>query len=375
MALFIACTLCCQDLAIVYYNQGIDAIERGDTAEAVGYFEKSIAERKTDPDAHFNLGVALIGVGELERARKEFLVAAETYPDDPALHLNLAEIYKAQGEFQSSRTEYEYALRRAPDLAPALSGYGQLLLEAERYEDAELLLVTALSVESSDPMTQFHMGWLYVRTGRYNEATHYFRRGMRQEPNSIYGHMGMGTALLMREDYTESLAEFQKVIALRPTDTTALVGAAQCNIALGRHAQAQRSLGRVLETDPSNAPAHKFRGDIYVFKEKYPWAVGHYRQAVQIRVDYVEAWAALGRALEAAGIDEEAEAAFQSGLQHDPYNAEILYRLGQLFFERDDVTGAELFLKEALAAANDVRLEQRIRATLKAVQARKGDER
>ena len=155
----------CQDMAIVYYNQGIDAIENGDTAAAVEYFEKSVQERYSDPDAHLNLGVALLGVGEHERALREFEIASLSYPEDPELHLNMAEAYQALGRYNEARSEYEYALRRDPLLVEALSGYAGLLLDAGEFEAAEELLTAAVSERQSYWQAHLYLGWLYVWTG------------------------------------------------------------------------------------------------------------------------------------------------------------------------------------------------------------------
>ena len=58
--LLLAAFVGCRDTALHHYNLGIEAMERGDTAKAIGEFEQSIAARPDDPDSHINLGVALL---------------------------------------------------------------------------------------------------------------------------------------------------------------------------------------------------------------------------------------------------------------------------------------------------------------------------
>ncbi|UCG51387.1 MAG: tetratricopeptide repeat protein [Candidatus Latescibacterota bacterium] len=79
----------CQDMALHYYNRGIDAMEQDDPSAAVEFFEKSLEARPSDPDTHMNLGVAYHAVGNYDAAITEFKIALDTYPSDPVLHFNM----------------------------------------------------------------------------------------------------------------------------------------------------------------------------------------------------------------------------------------------------------------------------------------------
>jgi Flp pilus assembly protein TadD len=101
----------CQDMAVHYYNMGIESLENGDTAQAVEHFRQSVQLRSDDPDARINLGCALYAQGQYEDALQEFKFALDYYPDDPQLHFNLGEAYSAMGYLQAARSEYEFALK------------------------------------------------------------------------------------------------------------------------------------------------------------------------------------------------------------------------------------------------------------------------
>lgn len=356
-------------MAIQYYNQGIDAIERGDTAAAVTYFEKSVQERDSDPDAHFNLGVALFGVGDYERALEEFQIASESYPDDPGLHVNLAETYRALGRHYAAKTEYEYALKRDPDIVGALTGLGQLMMQARQYEAAEEYLLRAMSLAPSDGATQLHLGWLYNYQGKYNEAAHYFFRGLRVIPNSDYGRLGLAESFLRREKYDEALPEYQKVYSRDTRNMDAIVGIGACYVATGEYVQARQILDKGVTTDADDPRPYKLLGDLNAAQEKFLEAVANYRMAVQIQDDFTDAHLGLGRVLETVGALDEAEETLLRALHHEPGNPEVLYRLGQLYATKGDVIGAESYLGRALEAAeDDFDMQRRVRETLRSLE-------
>ena len=71
-----------------------------------------------------------------------------------------------------------------------------------------------------------------------------------------------------------------------------------------------------------------------------PLAVDYYRQAVSIAPDWVEAYINLGVALHQLGRIEEARAAFDAAVRHDPYNGISRYDLGCVLEELGDTDRA-----------------------------------
>jgi tetratricopeptide (TPR) repeat protein len=312
--------------------------------------------------------VALLGIHEYQRALREFEIASHTYPDDPELHLNMAEAYRAMGRYNEARSEYEYALRRDPMLVEALAGYAGLLLDAGEFEEAEELLTAAVSERQSYWQAHLYLGWLYVWTDRDNEATHYFQRALRYNPNSLEAMLGLAEAERHRERCDEALAHYQKVVARDPDNVMALVGIGRCHFELGRLQQAQDALEKALSLDPDNVDANTFAGDVYVYEQKYPEAVSHYRMAVQSRANHIPAYRGAGVALESAGLITEAEETYRRGLTYDAYDPYLLFGLGRVYIELGDETRARTHLDAALeAASDDLFLQQRIRAVLKSL--------
>lgn len=358
----------CRDSALDHYNLGIDALEHGDTTAALSHFEQSVAERPSDPDARVNLGVALLGAGQPERALQEFQRAAQQIPNDVALHVNIAEAYKALGRSQPARTEYEYALGQDPDMVEALTGYGELLVGAGQYEAATAQLLKAISLKPSYAPAQFHLGWLYIRTGRPVEGTHYFVRGLRADPASEYGRIGLAESYLARDMPADAILEFQKVYAADSTSVPAMVGIGDCQVRMEDYVHADRMLEKALRHAPHDARANKCMADGYAARGRNADAAALYREAIQQRADYADAYLGLGNVLAADGDVTEAEVALKGALLHSPHNPDVLYHLGLVYTKMENTGLARSYLEMALdAAGSDGALRARIRSALDSI--------
>jgi tetratricopeptide (TPR) repeat protein len=296
---------------------------------------------------------------------REFRIAAEDMPGDPAVHYNIAEVYAAMGHYQAASTEYEYAIRLNPEFIEAHTALGKLMMDAGQYASAESHFYEALALNPSHAETQLHMGWLYVKIGKYNEASHYFFRGLRKSPGSSYGHLGLAMSYQLRENYEDALAEYHKVYRIDEKNADALLGIGQCQLQLGRETQAETALKRSIEARPDNPLAYNALGNLYLKSEQYAEAIANYRMAIVQQEDLAVAHLGLGQALEATGQLPEAEDALQRALYHDPENALVLYRLGQVYVQMFNEERARSYFEMAMEkAVSDFELESKIRSAL-----------
>jgi tetratricopeptide (TPR) repeat protein len=212
------------------------------------------------------------------------------------------------------------------------------------------------------------MGWLYVKIGKYNEASHYFFRGLRKLPQSTYGRLGLAMSQQLRENYEEALNEYLKVYRLDNRNAEALLGIGICQLQLGRIQQAETALTNSIDANPNNPQAHKILGDLYLNRELYAEAIANYRMAIQLQEDFAEAHLGLGQTLEATGQLLEAEDALERALFHDPDNAMVLYRMGQIYAQMFKIDLARTYFEMAMdKASGDIEMESKIRGALKSL--------
>lgn len=148
-------------IADFFNNRGLDRYEVGELANARSDFERAVSLDPNNLPAHYNLGRLYESLQELDRARTSYLIAAQgdyapaynelgrlalqeaQFPEAAALllrGLELAELLPA-GDEQNHTT---YAL---------LKNLGWVRLEQERYLEAEGLLIQAIALDNTFPVT------------------------------------------------------------------------------------------------------------------------------------------------------------------------------------------------------------------------------
>jgi len=76
-----------------------------------------------------------------------------------------------------------------------------------KLQDAERIYYEQLPQTADNADTIYLLGSLYQSAGKLDEAIGYFRLALALDPNSVYGHVFLGTALLLSGDLQQGLAE------------------------------------------------------------------------------------------------------------------------------------------------------------------------
>jgi tetratricopeptide (TPR) repeat protein len=215
---------------------------------------------ETDPDAHIirsNLGGVYFALGDLQRARKEFEQALAGKPDnlitmnalgmlytkqehyaqandilrramaikpgwaDP--HFNLGVLLDAQGNAPQALGEFQKAVQFAPYNSVAHYFYGEALLKAQRYSEAEIELnqTVALAPEASfDALSK--LATLYLETGQTDQAFAVLRRIVAQDPYDSSAHFELGQLLEKHGQKSDALKEYKQGLSMDPANAEAV---------------------------------------------------------------------------------------------------------------------------------------------------------
>jgi tetratricopeptide (TPR) repeat protein len=77
---------------------------------------------------------------------------------------------------------------------------------------------------SNDFLMPYNKGAALLNLGKYNESIAYFDKALAINPKYIVSLYNKGAALNKLEKYNESIAYFDKVLAIKPTNNHALAG-------------------------------------------------------------------------------------------------------------------------------------------------------
>lgn len=130
------------------------------------------------------LAEASLGDNDPTGALQELLKAEEIDSELPSLHHVRALAYLAKSDLPSARDSARRAHELAPKDSPIATTYGKILIDLNRYADAEGVLLPAardpLYREAYRPRT--NLGILNLRRGDYSAARFHFDRAIQESP-------------------------------------------------------------------------------------------------------------------------------------------------------------------------------------------------
>lgn len=159
-----------------YSGLGQMALEREQYDLAIELFRKAIAAinvRRPEKEwagAYSNLGVAMQKAGRLDQAAEALEKAVNLEPVAGVPRCNLARVYVAQGRRGEAADQMAETVRYQPKDAGFRNYYAALLLDLERFEQAEAQYRAALALDDDDG--DHHHGLIATlwESGKYEEA-------------------------------------------------------------------------------------------------------------------------------------------------------------------------------------------------------------
>jgi tetratricopeptide (TPR) repeat protein len=215
---------------------------------------------------------------------------------------------------------------------------GRLLLDLQRYADAEDNLRKALARDPQNPKGHsylavallaqgdhkpeklenglrearrtitlhpdgvsgyFLLAWGQLLKRRPAEALDALQPGLRIDPQDEWGHSLMAQAYLMRSEWAKALATADEGLKFDPESARLLNWRAEALIMLDRKAEARAAIEMALRSDPSSARGHANQGWLALYDNNAPAALSHFREALRLDPNSETAREGLVRSLHA----------------------------------------------------------------------------
>jgi tetratricopeptide (TPR) repeat protein len=334
---------------------------------------------------------------DLVAARELVDSSLKIWPDDTSAHLLAARIERLAGNFprveehldeckriagMTEALQLEWCLLRAQsgELSQVEDGLwlsvkqdhprSLLILEALTFAYmSEMRYITALGCLNwwlkKQPNTIRALDWrgwvhgkLEHKEGMYED----YQRVLQLAPNHWKTRLRLVYALLLDSDTKAARHHLGLIEAAHGDDPEVLVARAQCQVLLGKVAEARRLLDELLRREPNNASALYERGrlaDAPAEKEAY------FRQALKVQPTLVEARFQLYHTLMQEKRSQEAEAELKQyqkstgdvkklegllrQLERMPQNPDLLAQIGEILLPGQEDVG-ERVLRKALEA-------------------------
>jgi tetratricopeptide (TPR) repeat protein len=189
------------------------------------------------PKTHLLLGDIYRQRQQMEDAENEYKAAARLAPNNPAPLYGLASAYAQDSKPELALSTVEIALERSPDDPDINLLAGEILVEQQKWEQAEEYLKRSLSVShplkpQMLPHVHVLLGKVYAQTDRLQEAVREFRMGLSSDDDGtvyyqlarVYIRLGnkeaAEDALAHSKDLEQKRRE-RAVVALQDSGTAA----------------------------------------------------------------------------------------------------------------------------------------------------------
>jgi tetratricopeptide (TPR) repeat protein len=180
-------------------------LAQGQTREAARILE-GLLERQPDNEVALNtLSSAYARGGDRGRAIELLEHTIELHPESFAAHLNLANHLDREGAYERALQHVRRAVNISPDLSAAREMMGELLLRGEQDDEALTEFVKARS-----PLGYYYAGVIHGARENWGESVRNFERALELEPTDVRAMLFLAQSLGESGRYDEARASIER---------------------------------------------------------------------------------------------------------------------------------------------------------------------
>lgn len=194
--------------------------------------------------------------------QEKFALAEEQYrealKDQPFayLYIGLGKALVGQKKIVEGATSLRQALQLVPRSAEAYVALIQVQFESKNIPGAKNLMEEAIKAGIQDAYVFLLRGRIAASEEKYEEASGFFRNAIAQNPDFFDAYVDLGNVMFQEKNIPESVAAYEKAIALDPRDIPTLKTLASLYLYnMDDPRKARELFQRALTLDPDAADA------------------------------------------------------------------------------------------------------------------------
>jgi len=203
-------------------NEGNQLLAAGKYAEARAAYEDVLAELEDEASKlEIRQAIAQTYYGQKDYATargiyQEVMASIEDVTKHPPLLQNIARSYYEEGDVDQAVATLEQALQVAPGDVATLQLTINLLVASDREDEAQKFVALLPAGEKVDPNALLNMGIKLYNENDLDAALEKFNRAVEENPNLADVYYYRGLVYLAQEKSAEALADFKKLLELKP---------------------------------------------------------------------------------------------------------------------------------------------------------------
>ena len=346
----------------------IDAATTGPSAQAT--LEKAVAEHPDDAEAQARLAVVYERLGAIPKAVAAGEAALRANPYNASNLLVLARLYATQNDRPKALAAATKAHNLAPNDIEVSHALGRLAYQAGDFAWSVSLLESCLDKSPDDPSILFDLALAVYSVGRVNDAASDMRQALQKSTtlSSANDARLFLEMLAFSADPSAAVAK-KSLVANRlkaaPNDLAALVAMANISEHENAMVEATQIYTKVLDLNPSFAPAQKQLVILYAHAPEIPRAA--FDLAVKARATFPDDFdvsQAFGIIAYRTGDFPDAASVLKATFAKQTPTAEGLFYLGMSQFHLNQSIPAKRSLLGALKLGLASNLAREAKLTL-----------
>lgn len=270
--------------------------------------------------------------------------------------------------------------------AQALDYQAGKSLDAGDVGSAIQLYRQVLQLEPDSIEARTNLGVALGREGHYDQAAQQYRLVLSRDPANQPALLNLALALYKQAEFSAARDDFKRLHAIAPANEQAIYLLADCDLRLEKYRETIALIEPLYEAHPEVQALEYLYGTALIKDGQtqkgaavidrimrsgdaavgdlllsgaqysagdYKDAIATLRKALDLNANLPGAWTLYGQALLSNAENEQAKAAFQRAVEADPNDFSACLHLGATLRQDGDMTGAEKYLKHALALRPD----------------------
>ncbi|MDR3517689.1 MAG: tetratricopeptide repeat-containing glycosyltransferase family protein [Azospirillaceae bacterium] len=197
------------DLAEIYNNLGVIALDRGQAGVAVTAHLRAALLKPDFAEALFNLGNALNALGQREQAVAAYREALGYHNDFAEAYSNLGTVLFQLGGYDAAVAAYRQAIILHPGLPDPPYNLGNVLQALQQFGAAVAAYDRALVLDPENPELWSNRSTALRILGRVDAAVEGFRVALSHAPGDPQIHLNFAMALLHQGQFADGWREYE----------------------------------------------------------------------------------------------------------------------------------------------------------------------
>ena len=380
--------------AQAHYQLGETYLKQGDASRAFQELSRAVDLAPDNYHAHIDLANLLVAVRNpdgspnddyVKQARVHLDLLREKQPQNPEVFQAWADYYAAQNNLGSAMQEMQKGIaadpsrsesyldlallqlrsnlpeqaevnfKKAAELGPkamnaqmALAGFYQ---SRNRMPEAEQQFKHAISVDAKDPAPRQALVRLYMVEGKKAEIEGFLKQTKNDLPDNSDGYRMLGDFYFASGDIDKATTEYASLYSAHPRDAQVKKNFVQLLILKDRLEEATKLNNEILKSNPREADALVYRGQIQIRQNDASGAVDSLQQAIKNDPGNAVAHYQLGIAFDMQHNEQRAESEWRESVRLRPDLTDAQRALAALALRRGDLDALTQTAQQIIANA------------------------